>query len=172
MAKRCVNITLTHYIDVSYWSPGHAILLCAYIYAVKRNSRSRLPAEAVEAAEALLELATGSAPERPLRGSTVGYPFAHPDAQRRFCVMSNQEELRRALDYLWEKWTIFLHPAQRQVVERSYRGPARVSGSSGTGKTIVALHRAQRNRNRTGNNTLYRLGQIAAIAEQASSTSL
>ena len=98
-----------------------------------------LPAEA---AEALLELATGSAPERPVRGSTVGDPFAHPDAQRRFRVMSNQEELRRALDYPWEKWTVFLHPAQRQVVERTYRGPARVSGSAGTGKTIVALHRA------------------------------
>ena len=42
----------------------------------------------------------------------------------------------------WEKWTIFLHPAQRQWVERDYNGPARVSGSAGTGKTIVALHRA------------------------------
>ena len=98
-----------------------------------------LPAEA---AEALLELATGSAPERPVRGATDGDPFAHPDAQRRFRVMSNQEELRRALEYPWEKWTVFLHPAQRQVVDRTYRGPARVSGSAGTGKTIVALHRA------------------------------
>ena len=98
-----------------------------------------LPAEA---AEALLELATGNSPERPVRGATDGDPFAHPDAQRRFRVMSNQEELRRALEYPWEKWTVFLHPAQRQVVERTYRGPARVSGSAGTGKTIVALHRA------------------------------
>src|SRR2546421_2785985 len=38
--------------------------------------------------------------------------------------------------------TVFLHPAQRQWVEGSYSGPARVSGSAGTGKTIVALHRA------------------------------
>ena len=28
------------------------------------------------------------------------------------------------------------------MVDRTYRGPARVSGSAGTGKTIVALHRA------------------------------
>jgi superfamily I DNA/RNA helicase len=56
--------------------------------------------------------------------------------------MSNLEELARALDYPWEKWTVFLHPAQRQLVERGYNGPARVSGSAGTGKTIVALHRA------------------------------
>lgn len=41
-----------------------------------------------------------------------------------------------------EKWTVFLHPAQRWIVERVYKGPARVSGSAGTGKTVVALHRA------------------------------
>ena len=74
-------------------------------------------------------------PRRTVRGATDEDPFSHPDAQRRFHVMSNQEELRRALEYPWEKWAVFLHPAQRQVVERSYRGPARVSGSAGTGKT-------------------------------------
>jgi superfamily I DNA/RNA helicase len=56
--------------------------------------------------------------------------------------MNDVEELERALDYPWEKWTIFLHPAQQQLVERDFGGPARVSGSAGTGKTIVALHRA------------------------------
>src|SRR4029077_96552 len=52
------------------------------------------------------------------------------------------EELERALAYPWEKWTIFLHPAQRQWMERDYSGPARVAGSAGPGKTLVALHRA------------------------------
>jgi superfamily I DNA/RNA helicase len=56
--------------------------------------------------------------------------------------MSNVEELQRALDFPWEKWTVFLHPEQRQWVERDYAGPARITGSAGTGKTIVALHRA------------------------------
>jgi mRNA-degrading endonuclease RelE of RelBE toxin-antitoxin system len=95
-----------------------------------------------EAAEALLELATGGKPEvaKPVLAGTD--PFAHPDAQRRFRVMNDIEELTRALEYPWEKWTVFLHPAQRQWVEREYDGPARVSGSAGTGKTIVALHRA------------------------------
>ncbi len=100
---------------------------------------AHLPAEA---AEALLELATGGTPERPARAAADTDPFAHPDAQRRFRVMANHEELRRALEYPWEQWMVFLHPAQRQVVERKYRGPARVSGSAGTGKTIAALHRA------------------------------
>ena len=95
-----------------------------------------------EAAEALLNLATGVTPQLPLLVSAATGPFDHPDAQRRFRVMNNAEELERALDYPWEKWTVFLHPAQRQLVERDYSGPARVSGSAGTGKTIVALHRA------------------------------
>ncbi|HWV58090.1 MAG TPA: UvrD-helicase domain-containing protein [Longimicrobiales bacterium] len=56
--------------------------------------------------------------------------------------MADVEELQRALDFPWEKWTVFLHPDQRDWVERDYNGPARVSGSAGTGKTIVALHRA------------------------------
>ena len=72
----------------------------------------------------------------------VTSPFEHPDAQRRFRVMANVEELERALESPWDKWTVFLHPEQRQWVERDYTGPARVSGSAGTGKTIVALHRA------------------------------
>lgn len=95
-----------------------------------------------EAAEALLELATGGTPQIAPALVDGADPFEHPDAQRRFRVMTDVEELERALAFPWEKWTIFLHPAQRQWVERDYNGPARVSGSAGTGKTIVALHRA------------------------------
>jgi hypothetical protein len=95
-----------------------------------------------EAAEALLELATGRQPQLLVTKAVHVDPFNHPDAQRRFRVMNDVDELERALAYPWEKWTVFLHPAQREWVERSYNGPARVSGSAGTGKTIVALHRA------------------------------
>src|SRR2546426_10419131 len=94
-----------------------------------------------EAAEALLELATGGKPRAPQPVAAPTNPFDHPDAQRRFRVMTNVEELQRALEFPWDKWTVFLHPEQRQWVEREYSGPARVSGSAGTGKTIVALHR-------------------------------
>lgn len=100
---------------------------------------TQLPAEA---AEALIELATGGTPRRPQTAPAGADPFAHPDAQRRFRVMQDVEELERALEYPWDQWTVFLHPAQRQWVERDHGGPARVSGSAGTGKTIVALHRA------------------------------
>lgn len=117
-----------------------------------------LPAEA---AEALLQLATGGKPVivEPLT-TTVRYsirpvpsqvdalfnarpsPFDHPAAQGRFRVIHNVEELERALTFPWDKWILFLHPEQRQWVERDYSGPAKVSGSAGTGKTIVALHRS------------------------------
>jgi mRNA-degrading endonuclease RelE of RelBE toxin-antitoxin system len=100
---------------------------------------NHLPAEA---AEALFQLATGGRPPIPQPAVRGTNPFDHPDAQRRFRLMRDVEELERALEYPWEKWTIFLHPAQRQLVERNYNGPARVAGSAGTGKTIVALHRA------------------------------
>ena len=97
-----------------------------------------LPAEA---AEALLKLAVGEKPPVP-QLLPAADPFEHPDALRRFRVVSDQEELARALEFPWERWTVFLHPAQRELVERRYAGPARISGSAGTGKTVVALHRA------------------------------
>src|SRR5262249_49081857 len=98
-----------------------------------------LPAEA---AEALLELAVGGKPRAPQVGAATSDPFRPPDAQRRFRVLSSVEELQAAFDFPWEKWIVFLHPEQRETVERDYAGPVRVSGSAGTGKTIVALHRA------------------------------
>jgi hypothetical protein len=98
-----------------------------------------LPAEA---AEALLELATGGTPRKSGRAAPAVDPFEHPDAQRRFRVVNDVEELGRALEYPWERWIVFLHPAQRELVGRRFGGPARIAGSAGTGKTIVALHRA------------------------------
>jgi hypothetical protein len=103
------------------------------------DTLSHLPQEA---AEALLRLAVGEKPEPPAPQPAEADPFEHPDAQRRFRLFTTAEELRQALDYPWEKWAVFLHPAQRALVERKFSGPARVSGSAGTGKTIVALHRA------------------------------
>ena len=64
----------------------------------------------VEAAEALLELATGGTPPLPSHTVPQTDPFEHPDARRRFRVMHDVEELERALDYPWEKWVVFLHP--------------------------------------------------------------
>lgn len=94
-----------------------------------------------EAAEAVLDLAVGTTPQ--VVAAVDGEEgFEHPDAQRRFRLFTDEEELSLALDYPWEQWTIFLHPSQKRYVEQEYNGPARVAGSAGTGKTVVALHRA------------------------------
>ena len=78
-----------------------------------------------EAAEALLELATGGTPMFMETAPVGSDPFEHPDALRRFRVMPDVNELQQALDYPWEKWSVFLHPAQRDMVERDFNGPAR-----------------------------------------------
>ncbi|MFD1787108.1 UvrD-helicase domain-containing protein [Sphingomonas floccifaciens] len=99
-----------------------------------------LPAEA---SEALLEYAaTGALP--PPTTAPVADPFTHPDALRRIRPIADQDELEQALAFPWEKWGVFLHPSQRDLTDRAFAGPARVAGSAGTGKTIVAIHRAVR----------------------------
>lgn len=99
-----------------------------------------LPAEA---AEALLEYVSSGVLKKPAPVA-VADPYAHPDALRRFRVVENVEELEQALSYPWDRWIVFLHPSQRDLVEKDFAGPARVAGSAGTGKTVVALHRARR----------------------------
>lgn len=95
-----------------------------------------------EAAEALLEYAATGILNKPKPVDVS--PVSHPDAQRRFRILEDHEELAAALDQPFEKWAVFLHPSQRAVVERDFAGPVRVVGSAGTGKTIVALHRVVR----------------------------
>ncbi len=102
-----------------------------------------LPAEA---AEALLELATGGTPQKTSVAVPAVSPFEHPDARRRFRVVADVDELARALEYPWERWIVFLHPAQRALVERGFGGPARIAGSAGTGKTVVALQASRADR--------------------------
>jgi hypothetical protein len=96
-----------------------------------------------EASEALLEFISSGTLKKPTP-VIVTDPFAHPDALRRFRVVENVEELEQALSYPWDRWIVFLHPSQRDIVEKTFSGPARVAGSAGTGKTVVALHRARR----------------------------
>lgn len=97
-----------------------------------------------EAAEALLDFATGGRLQDHIAVQALAGadPFTHPDALRRFRAVDGIEELKAALDAPFAQWAVFLHPAQRAPVTRDWSGPARVSGSAGTGKTIVAVHRA------------------------------
>lgn len=60
-----------------------------------------------------------------------------------FCVVDNDKDLEAMLDAPLERWRVFLHPSQRRLVEWSVNGPIRVLGGAGTGKTVVAMHRAR-----------------------------
>jgi superfamily I DNA/RNA helicase len=64
-------------------------------------------------------------------------------AQGRIALVSGPKELMELLERPFDAWRIFLHPSQRRVAYRpSHSGPVRVTGGPGTGKTVVALHRA------------------------------
>jgi hypothetical protein len=72
----------------------------------------------------------------------IGAALATPGSQRSFRVVTDDAELDAMLDAPLDKWRIFLHPSQRKLVTRPFSGPARVLGGAGTGKTVVAMHRA------------------------------
>ncbi|MEU9498491.1 UvrD-helicase domain-containing protein [Streptomyces sp. NPDC048196] len=64
-------------------------------------------------------------------------------SQGRIALLSGPEELLDVLSRPFDAWRVFLHPSQRRIAYHpSYNGPARVTGGPGTGKTVVALHRA------------------------------
>ena len=73
----------------------------------------------------------------------VADALTRPDSLRSFVVVEGEDELFQILSAPLEKWRVFLHPSQRKLVKRHYNGPARVLGSAGTGKTVVAMHRAK-----------------------------
>lgn len=60
-----------------------------------------------------------------------------------FSVVSGEDELKDVLSASLEKWRIFLHPSQRRLATGVKNGPVRVLGGAGTGKTVVAMHRAK-----------------------------
>jgi superfamily I DNA/RNA helicase len=67
----------------------------------------------------------------------------NPDTKRRFFVVEDDLALQEILEAPLEKWRVFLHPSQRSLVEKDWNGPVRVLGGAGTGKTVVAIHRAK-----------------------------
>ncbi|MET9600289.1 UvrD-helicase domain-containing protein [Streptomyces sp. NPDC006459] len=72
-----------------------------------------------------------------------GLAAAMARSQGRIALLSGPEELLDILSRPFDAWRVFLHPSQRRIAYHpSYNGPARVTGGPGTGKTVVALHRA------------------------------
>lgn len=108
-----------------------------------------------EASEALYLLAMGYSveetyaelnkhePREEVNTQDFASALENEDSKRRFYVVDNDLEFQAILSSPLEKWRVFLHPAQRRIVNTTFNGPARVLGGAGTGKTVVAMHRAK-----------------------------
>lgn len=113
-----------------------------------------LPAEAYEAlywiahlgysvGQALNEVSAGRPTAVTVDVEDLETALQHPDSKRRFTIVETPTELEDILSAPLEKWRVFLHPSQADMVQRNFNGPARVLGGAGTGKTVVAMHRAR-----------------------------
>ena len=91
------------------------------------------------AVKAALQIAT------PLVESHSDYSKAleNENSKTRFRCVEDAKELAEILDAPLEKWRVFLHPTQRKLAEMISSGPVRILGGAGTGKTVVAIHRAK-----------------------------
>ncbi len=112
--------------------------------------QGQLPPEAFEAlywlseGESLDEVETAMAVSAVDDVDTSDFEAAleRDTSKRRFVVVDDDAALEAMLDAPLEKWRIFLHPSQRRLVDRNWNGPVRVLGGAGTGKSVVAMHRA------------------------------
>ncbi len=96
-----------------------------------------------EVAERLLRLAGGELVTPPTPVPPSQPISANPDNLRRFYVVQEASELCDLLQKPIEDWLRFLHPSQRELATGTFNGPVKVTGSAGTGKTVVAMHRAR-----------------------------
>ena len=93
------------------------------------------------AAEAVLKIAVGERPEVPEEDESPAVEAWNPQD---WWVLSEDDDLKAALENEnWDSWCVYLHPSQRAIARKLYKGPYRVCGSAGTGKTVVALHHAK-----------------------------
>ncbi len=106
-----------------------------------------------EVAERLLDLSAGKTVAPPLPISADTPAISSEDSQRRFYVVEDSDELLRMLSAPMSTWLGFIHPSQRKIATGKFSGPVKVTGSAGTGKTVVGMHRA-RHLARQGKNVL------------------
>lgn len=106
-----------------------------------------------EAFEALFMFAAGESYEKIIADQTAPETVDPADfvaaldrdaTKRHFVMLTDDSDLEALLAAPLERWRVFLHPSQRKLVEREWTGPVKVTGGAGTGKTVVAMHRAAR----------------------------
>lgn len=110
----------------------------------------QLPDEAYEAlylfaaGEPLDKILSDQAAPNGVDTSDFSAALERDSTRRHFVVLTDDSDLEALLAAPLERWRVFLHPSQRKLVERDWNGPVKVTGGAGTGKTVVAMHRAVR----------------------------
>lgn len=61
----------------------------------------------------------------------------------RFVLVDSDDSMTAILNAPLAQWRVFLHPTQRKLSMGPRSGPMRVLGGAGTGKTVLAMHRAK-----------------------------
>ena len=96
-----------------------------------------------EIASRLIDVAGGMIVTPPMPVSFDRPMTDAEDTNRRFFLLDDTKGLAAALEGPMHRWLSFLHPTQQALVQKDFKGPSKVSGSAGTGKTVVAMHRAR-----------------------------
>ena len=65
------------------------------------------------------------------------------ESQARFVVVDDDAAMLAIMNAPLAQWRIFLHPTQHKLAMGDRSGPVRVLGGAGTGKTVLAMHRAK-----------------------------
>ncbi|QGZ60351.1 UvrD-helicase domain-containing protein [Paraburkholderia acidisoli] len=110
----------------------------------------QLPDEAYEslylfaAGETLDKILSDQAAPNNVDTTDFSAALERDSTRRHFVVLTDDSDLEALLAAPLERWRVFLHPSQRKLVERDWNGPVKVTGGAGTGKTVVAMHRAVR----------------------------
>nr|WP_315848151.1 UvrD-helicase domain-containing protein [uncultured Rhodoferax sp.] len=69
--------------------------------------------------------------------------LATPESQSRFVIVDDDEAMLAIMNAPLAQWRVFLHPTQHKLASGDRSGPVRVLGGAGTGKTVLAMHRAK-----------------------------
>jgi superfamily I DNA/RNA helicase len=121
------------------------------------SERRRLPADSVRAIADHLERVFPEYEGSAVTPATPGQRRPQTEAADGLFDLEGLREaaLEEALRAPIEQWMTFLHPDQVALVRRNWSGPARISGTAGTGKTVVGLHRAAHLAQRSSGRILY-----------------
>ena len=81
--------------------------------------------------------------DRPVDTADFATALATPESQSRFVIVDDDEAMLAIMNAPLAQWRVFLHPTQRKLSIGDRSGPVRVLGGAGTGKTVLAMHRAK-----------------------------